>query len=476
MRPWSGKKLLTALRPGKGKGKAQDGQAQGQGQAQGHGDRQKRPKLDKASTLITTSATKISHTQLQDSEIKPLPSLPEAAYPNTVAYPVRCSLDQLHRYFLEMSSLTLEIQIVNGLSAVATVPNMASLLHNIHGTFSGVFPTIILKNSLDLPSEQLFSQQAVIGVVVFQSWLQDTSDVGDSSEGSESTGSILNEPPTGVHRYHEHQKSPRHHESGHQYPYRPPQPVHQDYRHYHPHYPHQYPRPHHEQRPRVSVDYSRPTQRTQNQRGLTSSPAPITPQHPSQRVDAWGAPGGERFRPRTSLRFDEAPHHSGHPQREFSNAHDHREKRSSYSKNDPSQPSRYSHTRQRSQNEPSIDGAWGRTTSEESGHRRHARKSGHGKQPTVDSDGPKGRCPNVKIPVPDTDASYTHARPSSNRYSIPVSSMDESIPYEDRRRSHDTNMTNIYSQGSRSRPRSGATAAAIGRLDSVLARGEDLLL
>ncbi|KAG0362330.1 hypothetical protein BG005_005984 [Podila minutissima] len=395
MRPWSGKKLLTALRPGKGKGKAQDRQDQGQGQAQGHGDRQKRPKLDKASTPIATSATKMSHTQLQDSDIKPLPSLPEAAYPNTVAYPVRCSLDQLHRYFLEMSSLTLEIQIVDGLSAVATVPNMASLLHNIHGTFSGVFPTIILKNTLNLPSEQLFSQQAVIGVVVFQSWLQDTSDVGDSSEGSESTGSILNEPPTGVHRYHEHQKPPRHHESGQQYPYRPPQ---------------------------------------------------------------------------------SAPHHSGHPQREFSNAMDHREKRSGYSKNDPSQPSRYSHTRQRSQNEPSTDGAWGRTTSEESGHRRHARKSGHGKQPTVDSDGPKGRRPNIKIPVPDTDSPYTHARPSSNRYSIPVSSMDESIPYEDRRRSHDTNMTNIYSQGSRSRPRSGATAAAIGRLDSVLARGEDLLL
>ncbi|KAF9334201.1 hypothetical protein BG006_002575 [Podila minutissima] len=478
MRPWSGKKLLTALRPGKGKGKAQDRQDQGQGQAQGYGDRQKRPKLDKASTPIAPSATKMSHTQLQDSHIKPLPSLPEAAYPNTVAYPVRCSLDQLHRYFLEMSSLTLEIQIVDGLSAVATVPNMASLLHNIHGTFSGVFPTIILKNTLDLPSEQLFSQQAVIGVVVFQSWLQDTSDVGDSSEGSESTGSILNEPPTGVHLYHEHQKPPRHHESGQQYSYRPAQSVHQDYRQYHPHHPHQYPRPHHDQRPRVSVDYSCPTQHTQdhNQRGLTSPPAPIALQRPSQRVDEWGAPGGDRFRPRTSLRFGEAPHHSGHPQREFSNAMDHREKRWGYSKNDPSQPSRYSHTRQRSQNEPSTDGAWGRTTSEESGHRRHARKSGHGKQPMVDSDGPKGRRPNIKIPVPDTDSPYTHARPSSNRYSIPASSMDESIPYEDRRRSHDTNMTNIYSQESRSRPRSGATAAAIGRLDSVLARGEDLLL
>ncbi|KAG0019827.1 WW domain binding protein 4 [Podila clonocystis] len=476
MRPWSGKKLLTVLRPGKGKGKAQDGQGQGQGQAQGHGGMQKGPKFDKASTPNAASATKISHAQLQESDIKPLPSLPESAYPNTVAYPVRCSLDQLHRYFLEMSSLTLEIQIVDGLSAVATVPNMASLLHNIHGTFSGVFPTIILKNTLDLSSEQLFSQQAVIGVVVFQSWLQDTSDVGDSSEGSESTGSIMNEPPTGVHRYHEHQKPPRHHESGPQYPYRPPQSVHQNHRQYHPHHPHQYPRPQHDQRPRVSVDYSRRTQHIQDhsQRGLTSSPVPLAPQHPSQRVDAWGAPGGDNFRSRTSLRFGEAPHHSGHPQREFSNAQDHREKRLSYSKNDLSQPSRYSHTRQRSQNDPSTDGAWGRTTSEESGHRRHVRKSGHGKQPTVDSDGrPR---PNVKIPVPDTDAPYTHVRPTSNRYSIPVSSIDESIPYEDRRRSHDTNMTNIYSQGSRSRPRSGATAAAIGRLDSVLARGEDLLL
>ncbi|KAF9210173.1 WW domain binding protein 4 [Podila verticillata] len=479
MRPWSGKKLLTALRPGKGKGKAQD--RQGQGQAQGHKD--KRPKFDQAPSMpIATIATKISHTHELEADIKPLPSLPEAAYPNTVAYPVRCSLDQLHRYFLEMSSLTLEIQIVNGLSAVATVPNMASLLHNIHGTFSGVFPTIILKNTLDLPSEQLFSQQAVIGVVVFQSWLQDTSDIGDSSEGSESTGSIVNEPPIGVHRYHEHQKLPRLHESqGQHYPYGAPH-VQQDYRPYHPQHgqPH-YPRPHLDQRPRVSVDYARPAQHPiqgHHQRVMSSSTTPISPiRHPSQRVDAWGTPGGDRFRQRTSLRFDEATHHSGHPQREFSNAQDHRERRPGYSKNDHSQPSRYSHTRQRSHNEPSTDGAWGRTTSEDSSNRRHARKSGHGRQPALGSDGLKGqRRQNIKIPVPDVDLQYNHARPSSNRHSIPVSSVDESIPYEDRRRSHDTNMTNIYSQESRSRPRSGATAAAIGRLDSVLARGEDLLL
>jgi hypothetical protein len=81
--------------------------------------------------------------------------------------------------------------------------------------------------------------------------------------------------------------------------------------------------------------------------------------------------------------------------------------------------------------------------------------------------------PNIKLPIPNLgpphDASYR--RPV--RSSIQRPSQDDSLFRH--RRSEDTNTTTHHSQGSRSRPRAGATAAAIGRLDSVLARGEDLL-
>ncbi|KAF9414084.1 hypothetical protein BGZ94_000516 [Podila epigama] len=229
------------------------------------------------------------------------------------------------------------------------------------------------------------------------------------------------------------------------------------------------------------------------QRILSSSPAPMTPHHlqpPVQAQDSnhWTGTysGTDRFGHRTSLRFDEAPHHSGHPQREFTGALDYRERRSAYTRHDPSvrPPSRHSHNRQRSNNETSTDGdVWHlRSTSEDSQHQPRVqggrrRRTGHSKQPTTDSDvvtKPHVR-PHIKIPVPQVDAPYSHDGPSSNRYNHPLSSMDESMPYEDRRRSHDTFMSNLQSQTSRSRPRSGATAAAIGRLDSVLARGEDLL-
>ncbi|KAG0342376.1 hypothetical protein BG004_005702 [Podila humilis] len=516
-RPWAGKKLLTALRPSKGKDKSKGQQVLAQEsigvavvQAQEHRD-----EIHAKSPMIaaTASATKPTISLAADvSDIKPLPNLPESAYPNTVAYPVRCSLDKLHRYFLEMAPLTLEIHIVEGLTAAAAVSNVASLLHNIHGTFSGVFPIAsILKNTLtDLASEQLFSQQAVIGMVVFQSWLQDTSDVGDTSECSESSGSIMLESPAGVahqaahyHNYHDHNRLSRHHvsQAQQQYTFRPPP---QQLVHHHPlhqqHLQQQYlthlaqPALAHHQR-KLSVEY--PQNRAtltqpasfepHSQRVLSALPTPNTPTRGNPIAGARGSntwaeniPLSDLSAHRPSLRFGDAPHHSGHPQREPSSGQEYRARRSGESSQRP--PSRHSHVRQRSHNETSTDGTpWhGRTTSEESQiYRRQVRKSGGlSKQLTTDSDAtPSGqRRPKVKIPVPDVSTPFFHARPSSNRFSHPMSSMDESIPYEDRRKSQDTNLTNIYSQGSRSRPRSGATAAAIGRLDSVLARGEDLLL
>ncbi|KAF9946303.1 hypothetical protein BGZ65_009864 [Modicella reniformis] len=129
-----------------------------------------------------------------EAETKPLPSLPDAAYPITVAYATRCTLEQLRQYFIEMTSLTLEIQITPKLSALATVPNLEDLFLNINGTFSGVFPfsTVLQNEDPRLVSEPLLRNRVVLGMVVFQAWFQDTSNVDDSDEDSDSisTGSI----------------------------------------------------------------------------------------------------------------------------------------------------------------------------------------------------------------------------------------------------------------------------------------------
>ncbi|KAG0198790.1 hypothetical protein BGX31_004470, partial [Mortierella sp. GBA43] len=139
------------------------------------------------------AAASASAAAIAESETKPLPSLPEAAYPITVAYPTRCAPEQLRQYFIDMKSLVLEVQITPNMTAVATVPNLADLFNNMHGTFSGVFSFSMINRNEDprLMSEPAFRNQFMLGMTVFQAWFQDTSNVDDSDEDDESisTGS-----------------------------------------------------------------------------------------------------------------------------------------------------------------------------------------------------------------------------------------------------------------------------------------------
>ncbi|KAG0376292.1 hypothetical protein BGX24_007973 [Mortierella sp. AD032] len=401
---------------------------------------------------------------------KPLPTLPDAAFPVTVAYPVRCSLDQLYRYFLEMTSLTLEIQITPNLVLLASVPNLADLFRNIHGTFSGVFTfTKVLQNdNPQLVHHKIFTRKTVLGMVVFQAWCQDTSDIGDTSEGSESASNasihldhnIRNDqptthqhPPHHTHGSVRHHRQPSHHHFGH-----PSEHSSTSYRH-HPPPTHQQQQQSHRFRPSLVI----PPIQQQSVHPLSphavDDPRLLQHQHqkaalPSHHghhqrggsiIDGQ-APAGSRHHDshghQTTLRFDDEPstylHHRfpSHPQPH------------------PIGPSRMPHEDQ-----------------------HHSGKSGGRQQDVTGAAGVGSmdslrQYPNIKPPVHDAntrrDATYRKPVRNSQRRS-----QDDSL-YQ-HRRSEDTNTTTRHSHSSRSRPRAGATAAAIGRLDTVLARGEDLL-
>ncbi|KAF9321512.1 hypothetical protein BGZ91_004515 [Linnemannia elongata] len=116
---------------------------------------------------------------------------------------------------------------------------------------------------------------------------------------------------------------------------------------------------------------------------------------------------------------------------------------------------------------------------ENQGH-RGSRGNGNGRQQDMTGAAGVGlidssfrQYPNIKLPIPDLGPPYDASYRRHARNGVQRPSQDDSLYRH--RRSEDTNTTAHHSQGSRSRPRSGATAAAIGRLDSVLARGEDLL-
>ncbi|KAG9065472.1 hypothetical protein KI688_001755 [Linnemannia hyalina] len=406
------------------------------------------------------------------ADAKPLPTLPDAAYPVTVAYPVRCSLDQLYRYFLEMTSLALEIQITPNLTILASVTNLADLFRNIHGTFSGVFPftTVLQNNDPKLAHHDIFNRRAVLGMAVFQAWCQDTSDVGDTSEGSDSTSnaSIHNdERSTALHHHHHHhhrshngQGSIRHHRqpsyqhSGHptehssiSYHHPPPQhPLHQQQQMHRVRpslgVPSKQPPPVHPLSPSAVVDPTVHHQQQQKvpqlQRGarIIDRRPLVGPRHPDSHLHY-----------QSSLRFDD-------------------------------EPATYRHRRLPSHPHPNAIGP--SQMPYENQNLRGSRGGGDGRQQGMAGaagvgsiDSSSHQYPNIKLPIPDLrppyDASYRrHARNGVQR-----PSQDDSLYRH--RRSEDTNTTTHHSQGSRSRPRSGATAAAIGRLDSVLARGEDLL-
>ncbi|KAF9899965.1 hypothetical protein EC991_008060 [Linnemannia zychae] len=401
------------------------------------------------------------------ADTKPLPTLPDAAYPVTVAYPVRCSLDQLYRYFLEMTSLALEIQITPNLILLASVPNLADLFRNIHGTFSGVFTfTKVLQNdNPQLAGHKVFGRKAVLGMVVFQAWCQDTSDIGDTSEGSESASNVsidleynINNDQRTTHHQPQHthdlvRLQPRlsHHNFGH--------PTKHPSTSYHHHPP-----PNRQQQqsyqlrssPGISPKQQLPvhplslnttddlalSQQQQHRPGLSS----YREQHQRSHIDRQ-PPVGSRHHDlhghQTLLRFDDEP--SAFRHRRFpSHLHAH-----------TSGPSGV----------PDEDQYRGPRV----GGRQHDITAAAG----VGSIDSLRQYPSIKLPVSDVNPrrDTIYRKPAKN---TPQRQSQDDLPYQ-HRRSEDTNITTNYSQSSRSRPRSGATAAAIGRLDTVLARGEDLL-
>ncbi|KAG0049749.1 hypothetical protein BGZ83_005432 [Gryganskiella cystojenkinii] len=387
-KPWAGARFLNAFRMGRGKDK-------------------KGKEKNKASLVSSvTEHAHVSQEQSPDATVgKPLPMLPPAAFPLTVAYPVRCSLDQLHRYFQELSLLTLEIHVTPDLVASTAVPNLIDLFHNINGTFSGIFPfsRILKNNAANLVYGTFFRPDVVLGMVVFQAWSQDTSEVSETSEESESASLAS---------------------TSHQQSYHGPS---QD-----PRLLNFHPRPHSQPAPlprRLDLDAA-------HQCG--SGPGMLQQSH-------WTtlAHGSVESAPlhQSSLCFENK--HSAVPPakrgRDFSRSH--------VSYVDSPAPLISPVDRFHVSDQPT-----------KLQDRNNARNSFH----------------KVTIPVPEVDPSEERHNPHK-RYGIAQSSLSESMPYRDRRRSQDTTRTNVTSQGSRSRPRSGATAAAIGRLDAVLARGQDLL-
>ncbi|KAG0262355.1 hypothetical protein BGZ95_004045 [Linnemannia exigua] len=400
---------------------------------------------------------------------KPLPTLPDAAFPVTVAYPVRCSLDQLYRYFLEMTSLTLEIQITPNLVLLASVPNLADLFRNIHGTFSGVFTfTKVLQNdNPQLVHHKIFNRKTVLGMVVFQAWCQDTSDIGDTSEGSESTSNasihldhnIRNDQPT-THQHppqHTHgsvrpHRQPSHHHFGHpselsstSYRHRPPQQQQQQphrlrpslgmpptqQQSVHPLNPHAMDDPHLLQQRHQKAVLSSYLGHHQQGSNIIDGQVPAGSRH----HDSHGH--------QTILRFDDEP--STYPHHRFS----------SHPQTHPIGPSGMPHEDQH--------------RSGRSGGRQQD-VTGAAGVGSIDS---LHQYPNIKLPVPNANSRRDATYRKPVRSSLQRRSQDNSL-YQ-HRPSEDTNTTTRHSQSSRSRPRSGATAAAIGRLDTVLARGEDLL-
>ncbi|KAF9946752.1 hypothetical protein BGZ72_011164 [Mortierella alpina] len=468
-RPWAGARLLRAFRKGKTKSQARRSPT-----SAASADEPANDIVDKDFGMD------------DDADAKPLPSLPEAAYPITVAYPVRCSLEQLRRYFIEMTTLTLDVQITPELSVLATVPNLADLFHNIHGTFSGVFPfaTVLQNDNPRLAVDPLFQRRVVLGMVVFQAWSQDTSDVGDTSDESESisTGSIVIPSPT----------------KG----FVGPAPLQLATHHRQPIQPHQSPAfipP--EQQSIKSTDpmkQSRPPWRPSY--GEVSYRAGDYAQQQQQRRPYLGE--HQTTHPSilsTGLRQRQQDHQQDRravtPTRAFK--HDHYDPRPPIHRlnRESSNPQPTQHfdnkafvrgqgpAESRSPRELDREGSNGgiRLSSPLNGTSARERHSHshrhHARQASLDVRGGSshsaGRRLRVKVPVPDIRIHHNTAsqRPALHRRQ-PI--VEEQSDFDNRRRSEDTNLTSLYSQGSRSRPRAGATAAAIGRLDTVLARGEDL--
>jgi hypothetical protein len=403
---------------------------------------------------------------------KPLPTLPDAAYPVTVAYPVRCSLDQLYRYFLEMTSLALEIQITPNLVLLASVPNLADLFRNIHGTFSGVFTfTKVLQNDTPrLADHKVFGRKAVLGMVVFQAWCQDTSDIGDTSEGSESASNTsihldhnANNGQRTTHHSLQHTHNLIRHQPQHLY-HNFDQPVGHSSAPYHHHPP-----LHHQQQQAYQL-HSSPGMPPKRQ----SSVHPLSPNTTNDSTLFWQQQQQQQQRPIPPSSYHGQNQRNGTDRQPPADSRRHDLHGHQTSLRFDDEPSTYRHRRPPSHPQPHTIGSSGMNNEDQY---RGGRIGGWQHDVTeaagvglMDS---LHQYPSTKPLVPGVnprrDANYR--KPAKN--SLQQRSQDD-LPYQ-YRRSEDTNTTTHHSQSSRSRPRSGATAAAIGRLDTVLARGEDLL-
>ncbi|KAF9273709.1 hypothetical protein BGZ68_001276 [Mortierella alpina] len=465
-RPWAGARLLRAFR--KGKTKAQAGRSSATAAS---ADEPTDGRLDVDPGISGEADMDIDKRPASTPEpaTKPLPSLPEAAYPITVAYPIRCSLEQLRRYFIEMTTLTLDVQVTPELSVLATVPNLADLFHNIHGTFSGVFPfaTVLQNDNPRLAADHLFQRRVVLGMVVFQAWSQDTSEVGDTSDESESisTGSIVIPSPTkGAVSPTPLQVTPHHRQPiQHQQPpaFTPPEqlsfsysnPLKQSRPPWHPSYGEV---SHHAVNDAQQQQHRRPYLSEQQTTHLSILSTGLGQRHQEQQQ------GRRAVTPTRGTKqdshgmqppvhgLDREPPHPQPVQRFDSKAfmHGQRPVESRIPGEAASTRERHSHS-----------------------HKHHARQASIDARPG--SSHSPGRRLRLKIPVPEIRRHPTTAshRPAQHGRRPVVEDQSDSVG---RRRSEDTNFTSLNSQGSRSRPRAGATAAAIGRLDTVLARAEGL--
>ncbi|KAG0204584.1 hypothetical protein BGX28_003523 [Mortierella sp. GBA30] len=469
-RPWTGARLLRVFRKGNTKSKASKSSSLAASAEE--------PADVKVNSLPTGQI-------VSESVAKPLPSLPEVAYPITVAYPVRGSLEQLQRYFVEMTSLTLEVQLTPELSALATVPNLTDLFHNIHGTFSGVFPftTVLQNDNPRLLADPLFKRRVMLGMVVFQAWSQDTSDVGDTSDESDSiaTGSIRIGDPSKEPLDYSHDS--RHH---------------RQYSQRHPRHTSISPRPAPFQysfsQQQQQEPSSRPSWHTSHGEAQHSALSYVSPlQHRQMRLY-------ERQQPTYALKSTElGQNHLKQARTALTPTLYPLEERSKLPPEDdgtigPHVACRanadafFRNQRLAQPRVPSgcaYEGLPGgqhqlsHHSSLSSPKDRHSHSMRHHtRQASVEARGGPShlsRLLKVRIPVPETRHSRDTAVQQCRIQRPQRPTMDDALPSDSQQRSQDRNLTNSDRQGSRSRPRAGATAAAIGRLDSVLARGEDLL-
>ncbi|KAF9971276.1 hypothetical protein BGZ73_005812 [Actinomortierella ambigua] len=414
-------------------------------------------------------------------ESKPLPDLPESALPLTVAYPLRCSLELFHQYVHNMSALMLEIHICPDLVALATVPDMSELFSNLNGTFSGVFPFAAAVPSRIARhasmAERVLGKRAILGMVVLQAWFQDTSDVADTSEEDTESLSVSSHLSEHLERLDRFPLPPPVHST--QKPHQP----------HHPHAPHSPPPlPHSQPQPRPPYPHA------------PHHGGPFNPQRPS--IQGIGH--------QTHSQQPHYPHHQCQPSSGYSARNPYSEDRGhAYQQLAPhSEQQQQQHTKLATSTpfQPQYQLQSQRQPQFQHHHPQHSAVQSH-LPPTQPSFTPHGRATStlqniatpqqkpaphearphrIQIPVPQLEPSpvsvETDVVPLSSKsvLSMPVrhgrqrSTMDDYArlaAYEPRMSVE----THRSIQSSRSRPRADATATAIGRLGTLLTRGEQLM-